>query len=69
MAMLLTMVIKKFQEFYAFVPCKSFGQLLEISATNFIISKTFNLEFSYTEVLFTDQIFKPLGIVDRTSLT
>ena len=41
---------------YAFVPNKSFGQLLDISPENFIFLKTFDSEFSYAEVWFTDQI-------------
>ena len=32
---------------YKFAPNKSFGQLLDISAKNFCISKTFDSEFSY----------------------
>ena len=41
---------------YTFVPNKSFGQLLNISLRNFIFLKTFNSEFSYIKVWFTDQI-------------
>ena len=40
---------------YTFVPNKSFGQLLDISPKSFIFLKTFNSEFSYTDVYFTDQ--------------
>ena len=35
---------------YTFVPNKPFGQLLEISPTNFIFLKTFNSEFQAIEV-------------------
>ena len=35
---------------YALVPNKSFGQLLDISYSNFIFSKTFDSEFLYIEV-------------------
>ena len=35
---------------YTFVPNKSFGQLLDISAKSFIFLKTFDTEFSYFEV-------------------
>ena len=35
---------------YTFVPNESFGQLLNISAKNFIFLKTFNAEFSYYEL-------------------
>ena len=40
---------------HTFVPNKSSGQLLDISPKNFIFLKTFNLEFSYIEVWFTDR--------------
>ena len=50
---------------YTFVPVKSFGQLLGISSKNFIFLKTFNSEFSYIEILFTDQNSKPLEIEDK----
>ena len=48
--------------FYTFILDKSFGTLLEISPKNFIFLKTFNPEFSYTEVWFTDQNSQPLEI-------
>ena len=54
---------------YTFVPNKPFGQLLEISPTNFIFLKTFNSEFQAIEVWFTDQIIQSLEIEDRISLT
>ena len=47
---------------YTFVPNKSFGQLLIISAKNFMFLKTFNSEFLYIELWFTDQHSKPLDI-------
>ena len=40
---------------YKFVPNKSFGKLLDITPKSFIFLKTFNSEFSYIEVWFTDQ--------------
>ena len=39
---------------YTFVPNKSFGQLLDISPKNFIFLKTFDSEFLYIEVWFTN---------------
>ena len=54
---------------YTFVPNKSFGQLLDISSKKFIFLKSFNLEFSYIEVWFTDQNSKPLEIEDKISIT
>ena len=40
---------------HAFVPNKLFGQLLDISPKSFIFLKTFDSEFSYIKVWFTDQ--------------
>ena len=54
---------------YTFVPNKSFGQLLGISPKNFIFLKTFNSEFPYIEVWFSDQNSKPLEIEDETNVT
>ena len=54
---------------YTFVPNKSFGKLLNISPKNFIFLKTFNSEFSYIEVWFTDQNYKPLVIEDKINIT
>ena len=50
---------------YTFVSKKSVGQLLDISPKIFIFLQTFNSEFSYIEVWFTDQNSKPLDIEDR----
>ena len=54
---------------YRLVPNKSFGQLLDISPKNFIFLKTFNSEFSYIEIWFTDQPSKPLEIEDEINIT
>ena len=54
---------------YTFVPNKLFGQLLNILPKNFIFLKTFNLEFSYIEVWFTDQNSKLLEIEDKINIT
>ena len=54
---------------YTFVPNKLFGQLLNISPKNFIFLKTFNSEFSYIEVWFTDQNSKSLEIEDKIKIT
>ena len=53
---------------YTFVPNKSFGQLLNISPKNFIISKFFDSQFSYIEVWIIDQSSNPLKIKDKTNL-
>ena len=46
----------------------SFSQLLDISTKNFIILKTFNSEFSYFELWFTDKNYKPLEIKDKVNI-
>ena len=43
-----------------FAPNKLFGKLLDISHKNFIFLKTFDSEFSYIKVWFTDQNSKLL---------
>ena len=53
----------------AFVPNKLLGQLLVISPKNFIFLKTFNSEFSYIEVWFTDQNSKLVEIDDKINIT
>ena len=45
---------------YTFVPNKSFDQVLDISPKDLTFLKTFNSEFSYIEVWFTDQNLKPV---------
>ena len=54
---------------YTLVFNKSLGQLLNISPKNFILLKTFNLEFSYIEVWFTDHNSKQLEIEDKINIT
>ena len=49
-----------------FVPNKSFGQLLDVSPKNL---KTFDSEFLYIEVWFTDQNSNPLEIGDKINIT
>ena len=53
----------------SFAPNKLFGQSLDISPKDFIISNTFNSEFPYIEVWFTDKNSKPLEIGDKTNIT
>ena len=53
---------------YAFVPSKSFRQLLDISLKKLLL-KTFNSEFSYSKVLFTDQNSKPLERENKINIT
>ena len=54
---------------FAFIPNKFFSQLLDISTKGFIFLKPFASEFSYIEVWFTDQNFKPLKIEDQINIT
>ena len=54
---------------HTFFPSKSSGQLLDISPENVIFLKTFDSEFSYIEVWFTDQNSNPLEIEDKTNFT
>ena len=53
---------------YTFVSKKSFGQLLYISLKTFIFLKTFDSEFPYIEVWFTDQNSKLLHIEDKINI-
>ena len=53
---------------YTFVPNKLFDQLLDTSPRNFIFLKTFDSEFSYIEVWFTDQNSRPVEIEDKIRL-
>ena len=54
---------------YTFIPNKLFVQLLDIRSKNFIFLKTFNSEFSYIEVWFTDQNSKPIEVKDQIKIT
>ena len=54
---------------YTFVLKKPFGSLLEISPTNHIFLKTFNSEFQYIEVWFTDHNSQLLEKEGRINLT
>ena len=47
----------------------SLVQLLDISPKHVTFLKTFNSEFSYIEVWFTDQNSKPLQIKDKINIT
>ena len=49
---------------FTFVPNKPFRSLLEVSPTNCFFLKTFDSEFPYIEVSFTDQNNQPLEIED-----
>ena len=54
---------------YIFVPNKSFDHLFDISPKYFLFLKTFDSEFSYTEVWFTDQNSKLLEREDKINIT
>ena len=46
-----------------------FDHLLDISSKTLIFLKTFNSEFSYIEVLFTDQNSRPLEMENKINIT
>ena len=54
---------------HTFFANKFLGQLLNISPKNFILIKTFDSDFSYIEVWFTDQKSNPLDIEDKINIT
>ena len=54
---------------YTFVPNKSFGQLLDVLPKNFIFLKTFDSEFPYIELWFTDQNYKLIEIEEKVNIT
>ena len=66
-AILSKMIINMIQESYTHLFL--INQLLDISPKKIIFLKTFSSEFSYIEVWFTDQNYKPLEIVDKINIT
>ena len=54
---------------FSFVPNKQLGQLINISPHSLTMTSTVNTEFSFVEVLFTDQVSKALEIEDNANLT
>ena len=54
---------------YTLVHNKLFCQLIHLSLKNFIFLKTFNPEFPYIEVWFTDQNSKTLEIEHKINIT
>ena len=60
---------QKSRALYTFVPNSSFNQLLDILPEDFIFLKTFDSEFLYIEVWFTDQNSTPLEIEDKINIT
>ena len=60
------MIISNIQESYInLFLINNFGQLLDISPKYFIFLKTFNSEFSYIAVWFTNKNSEPLQIEDK----
>ena len=53
---------------FSFVPNKQCGQLINISHS-LTMMNTFNTEFSFVEVWFTDQTSKALEIEDNVNVT
>ena len=54
---------------YTFMPHKTFGSLLEISATSHVFLKTFDSKFQEIKIWFTDQTRTPLEVEDRINVT
>ena len=54
---------------FTFVSNKQFGQLINISPHSLTMMNTFNTEFPFVEVSFTNQASKALEIEDNVSLT
>ena len=54
---------------YIFIPNEPFSQLLDFSPENLIFLKTFDSEFLYIEVWFTDQNSNPLETEDKINIT
>ena len=51
-----------------FAPNKQFGQLITITPHSPTMLKTTNAEFSFIEILFTDQHNRPLEIEDNLNI-
>ena len=68
---LLIIVINKVQESCTqlFIINRSVNYYLDISPKNFIFLKTFDSEFSYIEVCYTDENSNPLKIEDKINVT
>ena len=54
---------------YTFIPNELYAHLLDISPKNFIFLKTFDLEFLYIELWYTDQNPNQLEIEDKINIT
>ena len=68
--MLLIIVINKVRKvLYSFVPNKLFGQLSDVVLKSFVFLKTFDSEFSYNQLWFTDQNSNPMEIEDKINIT
>ena len=54
---------------FTFVPNKQFGQLITITPRLLTMLKTTNVEFSFTEIWFTDQNNRPRELEDNVNIT
>ena len=54
---------------FTFVPNKKYGQLITVSPNLLIMLKTFNTEFSFIEIWFTNQDNRPLEIEDSVNIS
>ena len=55
--------------FFTFVPNKQFGQLITITPYSQTMLKRTSAEFSFIEVWFTAQNYRPLEIEDNVNIT
>ena len=54
---------------FTFVPNREYGQLISISEDSLVFLKTMNMEFSETEIWFTDQNNNALEIEDNVNIS
>ena len=63
------MIISKIQKSCVHLFLKKlFGQLLDTSLKHFILLQTFNSEFAYIEIWFTNQDSTPLEMEDKINI-
>ena len=54
---------------FTFIPNKKYGELMTISPESLIMLKTVNTEFSFIEIRFRDQDYRPLEIEDSVNIS
>ena len=58
-----------FKVLFTFVPNKRYGELMTIFPELLFMLKTVNTKFSFTEIRFTDQDYRPLEIEDSVNIS